>query len=148
MSALYPLVYRDLWTEETITAAVTEFAISHGFDRLRKSDELHETDAERIIADIFRDHRITDESARARLLSQKPLLAEEYFRWGFCWSGMHGEITLVIAASNTIPFPSPDVQTSGELCFGCGFIDLDIPDRVIVDLGIDVEVHRLPTLFK
>ena len=54
----------------------------------------------------------------------------------------------VVAASNIIPFPSPDVKTSGELWFACGFIDLNIADRVIVDLGIDVEMQRLPTLVK
>ncbi|GAB5407498.1 MAG: hypothetical protein Aurels2KO_57290 [Aureliella sp.] len=147
MAALYPLAYRRPWERESVIDAVSAVATSLGFAHHRTQPDTHYDDADRIVADIIRQHTITNASAIARLHSLRPSLSECYKRLEHHWLlGTH-EITLIVCDSNVIPFSAPDVRDSGNIWFACGFVDIAMPDRDIDRLKLHDHMARLPLLF-
>lgn len=144
MTAFYPLRITADWPTHAIHAAVAEIAADLGFHSTSTLFDFHETDAQSVIDDLVRAHRITRPDALIQLSLQRSLLLEQYERIEYRWENEEGEIALLLANDNVIPFPENDIRNSGHIRFACGWVEFVMPDRRIEQMRIDDRVRNLP----
>ncbi len=144
---MYPLVYCRGWNHDKLVDAVTGIAISLGFVLKESLSDVHETDPQRIIDEFVRDHKFSNRQAVKRLSQQRSLLRDRYRRSEHRWSGNVGEIVLVLADDNEIPFPDIDIETTGEIRFACGWVEFVFTDRDCDNISVFEAVRDLPLLY-
>lgn len=147
MTALYPLKITSKWSAAEIRGTIEQIAVDLGFGFDSEVVEMHEADAQGILKDLIQYHGLKNEAAIDRLWRQRHLLCEVYQQVDVRWVSEQGEIVLVLADENRIPFPAPDIKNTGAIEFACGWVDFVMPDRVIASFKLESRVQCLPLLY-
>jgi hypothetical protein len=146
LAAFYPLHATTDWPIASIHAAIAQLAVDLRFHPVGNTHDLHEDDAQQIVDRFVRDYRITRPAILQRLDQQRSKLLEQYERTEYRWKNDVGEIVLVLAKDNVIPFPDADMKNTGRIIFACGWVEFVMPDRTFEQLRIDDHVCNLPLL--